>query len=224
MPCTPTSPSPRLEIRPDVWIDARRALWLAQLRVLVVADLHWGYVDSHRAQGNLLPAWGDAEIASRLNALVASYQPAEMIWLGDSLHTPGARQSAEAYLSGCPVPITIVAGNHDERWTRARDCNHVTRGEFLLHHGDRPCRFTEGFTEIVGHVHPAVAWHDGAGTRLKIPALVVAAQRFILPAFSPWAGGTPWPLGRAEETVYAIGTKRIFTVSPAHRQKQPFAR
>ena len=70
------------EIQPGLWLDPRRAVFFAEHGVLVVADLHWGYAASHRAAGNLLPAWGDEAIARDLRGLLADYQPAEMLWLG----------------------------------------------------------------------------------------------------------------------------------------------
>lgn len=220
MPCmAPAQPPPRLELQPDAWLDARLALWLARTRTLVVADLHWGYAASHRARGNLLPVWGDAEIAARLRALIADYQPAEVIWLGDSLHTLAGRDVAEAFLRAAAAPVRIVSGNHDAQWERARGCASVLREGFCLHHGDVPCDVPPGFVEVVGHHHPAAVWSDGAGTRLKLPAAVVTARRIVLPAFSPWAAGTPWPASAVGETVYAIGAKRIFTLSPVARHK-----
>lgn len=211
--------NPRLEVLPDVWIDSRLALWLARLRLLVVADLHWGYVETHRVRGNLLPAWGDAEIATRLRALIADYQPAEMIWLGDSLHSIDGRTAAEAFLRTSPLPITLVSGNHDARWALAGEFTHLVRDAFFFHHGDRPLAPPPDTLEIVGHHHPALAWHDGAGGRLKLPALVVSPRRLVLPAFSPWAAGAPWHSDAPDEIIYAIGTKRIFTLSPGARQK-----
>lgn len=219
-----TTLPPRLEIRPDVWLDGRLALWLAGPRALVVADLHWGYVESHRAQGNLLPAWGDADIASRLDALIADYAPVELIWLGDSLHTLDGRSAAEAFLRRCPVPVTIVSGNHDARWNPAQRHAVLRRHGYFLHHGDRSPPVPAGALEIVGHFHPAVSWNDGAGTRLKLPALVASARRLILPAFSPWAAGGPWPPGAAGETVYGIGTKRIFTFGAGFHPLAPHNR
>jgi putative SbcD/Mre11-related phosphoesterase len=213
---------PRLEVRPDVWIDGRLALWLAVPRVLVIADLHWGYAVSHRARGNLLPAWGDAEIAARLRSLIDDYQPREMIWLGDSLHTLEGRQTADEFLRTTSLPITLVSGNHDARWARIGGVTSLQRENFLLHHGDRVEEIPPGATEIVGHFHPALAWSDSAGTSLKVPALVVSERRLVLPAFSPWSAGSPWPLGKSDEVVYGIGTKRIFTVSPSVHQKEPF--
>jgi putative SbcD/Mre11-related phosphoesterase len=220
MQCMATSRPPRVEIRRDLWLDARLALWMASSRILVVADLHWGYVTSHRAQGNLLPAWGDAEIARRLRELVEDYQPVEMIWLGDSLHTLDGVEAADTFLRTTPVPVTIVSGNHDARWSRAQGCSSIRRLNYFLHHGDRAEEVPPESVEIVGHHHPALVWSDGAGTRLKLPALIATTRRLVLPAFSPWAAGAPWRNTDPTEILYAIGSKRIFTVPHAHPHKE----
>lgn len=211
---------PRVQVAPGVWLDSLLGLWIAEPRILVVADLHWGYVMSHRAQGNLLPAWGDADITRRLDALVSDYAPSEMIWLGDSLHTLAGAQAADVFLKRATFPITIVAGNHDARWVLAKDRSSVTRANCYLHHGDRMHDVPPDALEIVGHHHPAVSWADGAGTRLKLPALIASQRRLVLPAFSPWAAGTPWKLGTEGEVVYAIGTKRIFTLPQPRTHKE----
>lgn len=203
-------PPPPTQIRPDIWLDNRRALWLSRPRLLVVADLHWGYAVSHRAQGNLLPIWGDGEIAARLRSLLADYQPAEMLWLGDSLHALPGRAAAEEFLQDSTLPsVSVLAGNHDVRWSRAGEAS-LQRGEFFFHHGNVELTVPRGCVEIVGHHHPAVTWYDGAGGRLKLPALVDGPHRLILPAFSPWAAGVPWnALRQPDETLWAIAPQRI---------------
>jgi metallophosphoesterase superfamily enzyme len=206
---------PSAEIRADVWVDGRRALWLSVPRLLIVADLHWGYVSSHRSQGNLLPDWGDDEIAGRLRALIADYAPAEMIWLGDSLHSLAGRQAAEAFISAIGTPTVVLAGNHDFRWRRAAGQSLIRAGYFL-HHGHSKPEAPDGHVEIIGHHHPAVSWYDGAGGRLKIPAVVDSPGRLILPAFSPWSAGTPWNTKlRADERLWAVSARRIFQVPRA---------
>jgi uncharacterized protein len=211
------------EVFPGVWLDARLALWLAVPRLLVVADLHWGYAASHQAQGNLLPTWGDDELAARLRALMADYQPAEVVWLGDSLHTLAGREPAEKFLRETATRTTVLSGNHDRRWTLRLGATDAPTSElpaalerpgFFFHHGHLAPGVPPDCLEIIGHHHPALAWWDGAGGRLKLPALVASPRRLILPAFSPWAAGAAWNgLLAADETLFAIAPKRIFAVS-----------
>lgn len=213
----PIEPPPlQAEVRPGAWLDSRLALWLADLGVLVVSDLHWGYAASHRARGNLLPAWGDDEIEGRLRTLLADHRPREMIWLGDVVHAAEGAARAEDFIRTSPVPIVSIAGNHDRRW-RHRGAPCCSRGNYFFHHGDQPATVPTGQIEIIGHHHPAAGWNDGAGSRLKLPALVVGARRWVLPAFSPWAGGAPWttPPGTVE-TIWAISPRRIFALPNVH--------
>lgn len=212
---------PRVEILPEVWLDARRAVWLSRPRLLVVADLHWGYAESHRAEGNLLPIWGDDETAARLRALLADYRPAAMLWLGDSLHTLAGRAAAEAFLQAKEVETIVLAGNHDRRWKHATAAI-AERDGFFFHHGDTDPgpAVPASAVELLGHHHPAATWSDGAGSHLKLPALVASQRRLILPAFSPWAGGTPWNRHlRPEETLWAIGKSRIFALAGSGKEE-----
>jgi len=220
----PSPKIPRTEIQPGLWLDARRAVFIAHLRLLVVADLHWGYVEAHRAAGNLLPRWGDAKIATQLRALIADYSPREMIWLGDSLHALTGRTAAEIFLNDFSngPEVFIISGNHDHRWPRAR-LRELQRPGFYFHHGDdTQLKAPADVIEVIGHHHPAVSLYDGAGTRLRLPALVASSRRLILPAFSPWAAGTNW-LNYLEpkESLWAIAPSRIFAVKP---QRPDFGR
>lgn len=235
-------------ILPDAIFDTRLALFLPTTRTLVVADLHWGYAESHRTTGNLFPAWGDDQLEATLHALLADHAPAELVWLGDSLHAtraaPHARARAEAFIAASPVPIHVIAGNHDARWPLASPTP-LARGRFVLHHGDRPLPSTPDHPltptpapasdighsslvirhsstpplrdsiEVIGHHHPAYVHRDGAGTRLKLPALVQTPARLILPAFSPWAAGVAWNDRLAPtDTLWAATPRRLLPVRP----------
>lgn len=206
----------RTEVLPGIWIDARRALFIESLRALVVADIHWGFAASHRVAGNLLPMWGDQEIADTLSALISDYSPKEMIWLGDCLHAVGGCRGAEDYLSRIEhtrLSITVLAGNHDRRW-KVPTARLLQRDRYFFHHGDhRPPELAPGMIEVLGHFHPAVGLYDGAGTRLRLPGLVVSSTRIILPAFSPWAAGVPWNQKLQDgEMLWAVAPSRIFAV------------
>ena len=206
-------------IAPGLLFDARLALFLEATRSLLVADLHWGYAESHRAAGNLLPAWGDDTLETTLHTLLSDYGPAELIWLGDSLHTahsaPRSRARAEAFITASSAPVLVLAGNHDARWSFATTAP-VVRDRFVLHHGDKslaPASRFPGAVEIIGHHHPAYIFRDGAGARLKLPALVQSPTRLILPAFSPWAAGVAWNDRLAPgETLWAATPRRLLPI------------
>jgi metallophosphoesterase superfamily enzyme len=204
----------------------------------VVADLHWGYAASHRARGNLLPVWGDEEIETRLTSLVRDYAPREMLWLGDIVHAAEGAARAERFLRNSTVPVTLIAGNHDRRWRgiygaavfpvrhaqgpepveRQPPTYCVQRGSYFFHHGDRPHEIGPGMIEIIGHHHPAISWGDNAGSRVKLRALIARPNRIILPAFSPWAAGTPWnDLLTAEDQPWVIAPNRIFALPRSPR-------
>jgi metallophosphoesterase superfamily enzyme len=135
-----------------------------------------------------------------------------MIWLGDSLHTPKSAHLAEDFLASLPgtTQVRVLAGNHDRAWARA-EAEYLRMGGCLFHHGDRPRVVDAGDIEIIGHLHPAIAWSDGAGLRLKVPALVEGPRRLILPSFSDWSSGAPWN-GRLQpdEKLWLISRRKIW--------------
>lgn len=213
----------QVEIAPGAWLDAALALWLAPEQTLVIADLHWGYARSHRVRGSLMPLWGDGDIEVRLRMLLERYRPHRLVWLGDSLHTLAGRAQAETFLDSLPrdLETAILVGNHDRKWARSTGTS-LQLGNYFLHHGDQTETPPRHLIEIIGHYHPAVTWRDGAGLSLKLPALVQGPQRWILPAFSPWADGTDWTRQRkAEETLWSISPKRIF---PWLKTEEPLRR
>jgi uncharacterized protein len=213
-------PMAREQVLPGVWLDSRRAVFFEELSLLAVADLHWGYAQSHRASGNLLPLWGDERIARELDELAAQYRPTEMLWLGDSLHDLNGKASAERYLRNAPCQVTLILGNHDARWDVGRD-HEAKRGRFLFHHGNRTPAIADDAVEVIGHFHPAFDWWDGAGARMKLPALVQGERRLILPAFSPWAAGAPWTGQlRDDEKLWVISPKRVFAVTNAMMRRR----
>lgn len=227
MKCMETSRPMRTEVTPGIWVDSRRALFIAPQRLLVVADIHWGFAQSHRAIGNLLPLWGDDEIAQILNSLVEDYEPIEMIWLGDSLHTLDGRFAAELFLrnrESLGTKTTVLSGNHDRRWTLPQ-AKALHRENYYFHHGDDlSATIPHGATEVIGHFHPAVGLYDGAGLRLRVPALVASDRRFILPAFSPWAAGVTWnDRVQIDEKLWAVAPSRVFAVRgpQAHARLSP---
>ena len=202
------------ELEPGIWLDARRALWLADEQLLAVADLHLGYAWAHRHGGNLLPLAAHDAIVRRLEALVADYRPRSVALLGDIVHravsmTAMREELCELFsrLSECAT-LRLVAGNHDKRLTALlHECgieaplvDQLRIGPHLLVHGDR-CDGAWGLREfgeaeardgriICGHAHPAIRVSDGVATSAKCPCFAIAGRLIVLPAFTAWSAGT----------------------------------
>lgn len=191
-------------INKDVLLDSRRALVHSGQRWMAVADIHFGY-EVHRAgQGALLPNFGMPQVEQTLHALIADHLPRRLILVGDIMDGSASASETLKLLENLQphVPeIVCILGNHDRPGLRKNwpfvDA-HREPG-FLFSHGHqfKAVEKQAGDADavhITGHEHPAVALNDGAGLRLKLPALVrekigVSRERWLLPAFSPWAAG-----------------------------------
>ncbi len=180
-------------------LDHRLAMFHERDRWLAVADLHYGYELSHLANGGLLPCWGMEDIRERLRVLLDFYEPRRLILLGDQVHD---RRGAGEFLRWLAelrqrCEVVMLRGNHDRKTLKREDLRETWLEEgFVFYHGDREIDHgadKQGRVHIIGHFHPAVVLGDGAGTRVKLPAFVrdasAARERWILPAFSPWAAG-----------------------------------
>ncbi|WP_395716392.1 metallophosphoesterase [Prosthecobacter sp.] len=188
----------------DVLLDSRRALVHATQRWMAVADIHFGY-EVHRArQGALLPDFGMPQIEETLLALLADHLPRRLILVGDIMDGSGSAVETLKLLENLQphVPeIICILGNHDRPALRKGWPFVETHREprFLFSHGHhfKAVENQAGDADaihITGHEHPAISLNDGAGLRLKLPALVrekisESRERWLLPAFSPWAAG-----------------------------------
>ncbi|MBL9135208.1 MAG: metallophosphoesterase family protein, partial [Verrucomicrobiales bacterium] len=180
---TLTRHSSALPAAPGVLVDPRRAAWLPGPSVLIVSDLHLGYVWVERARGALLPLVSE-DATRRLLELIADYQPRQCVFLGDTLHATADLEVLGAELSdlitaiGAKCALHFVLGNHDRHLAQMVDrlgftiaCTRTLRcGPHLLVHGDefRP-RDLEAELDptgwlIYGHEHPAISVGDGVTT------------------------------------------------------------
>ena len=186
-----------------VHLDARRAVYLAKGRILLVADLHLGYAWAQRQRGQLLPI-GEDDTLTRLNALCADWAPEVLMVLGDLVHAvaspEGIREAVIALVRGLPssVRLEVVLGNHDLRlesrlieWGVPLPCAEERReGQHRFIHGHLlPTEGAGVIWTFSGHEHPALELGDGGTTSAKVPAFLVGDGRVVLPAFSHWAGG-----------------------------------
>ena len=179
-----------LELLPE------RALWQADVGVLLVADLHLGKAESFQASGIPLPSDGDLSTLNLLLDLAAQLQPQRVVVLGDLIHSRvgltgelRAKIRALPELLGCP--LELIGGNHDQgSWLEGLSAGPPQRcGNLWLSH--EPCTPREpDLLNVAGHVHPVAVLGQG-GDRLRLPcfALHRNTRQLLLPSFGHLTGG-----------------------------------
>lgn len=103
----------------EVVLRASGALWLAEQRMLVVADLHLEKGSAYAARGQLLPPYDTRETLDRLEREVAALTPRSVVLLGDTLHDGDAQtriapaERARIAALADHLRLIWVCGNHD---------------------------------------------------------------------------------------------------------------
>jgi hypothetical protein len=202
------------------------ALWWADLRLLVVADLHLEKGSSFARRGQLVPPYDTVETLSRLTRLIARLQPRTVVALGDSFHDDdgAARLSAgdRAVLKGVQTgrDWIWIAGNHDREKPAGLGgaaMDELAIGKLVFRH-EPLVGVAEG--EIAGHLHPCARVY-GRGKSVRRRCFAGDGFRLILPAFGAYAGGLdvldPAFAGLfAEESfrAFVLGDERVYAVGP----------
>ncbi len=168
--------------------------WLAQERLLVVADLHLEKGSAFAARGIALPPYDTRATIGRLEALIARLKPQTLVALGDSFHDGEAEHRMDdedaarlARLSRS-LDWVWIAGNHDPEPPRAFGGvvkEELRLGALTFRHVPLPAPQTG---EIAGHLHPCAAVRV-RGRRLRRRCFASDGTRMIMPAFGAYAGG-----------------------------------
>jgi uncharacterized protein len=175
------------------------ALWWADRRALVVADLHLEKGSWFARGGQMLPPYDSLATLADLTALVAATTPAEIWCLGDSFHDARGCErlphEAQAMLRALTAATdwVWVTGNHDVGFGAGGVIDlcggrivdeAVVDGIVLRHEADR----RETRPEMSGHFHPKLRV-TLRGRNVARRCFVASATKLILPAFGSLTGG-----------------------------------
>lgn len=209
------------------------ALWWADERLLVVADLHLEKGSAFARRGQMLPPYDTTETLARLARLVRRFEPRAVISLGDSFHDDGGaarlslrdRERLASLQAG--RDWVWIAGNHDPR-------RQAVAGEHVASVAVGPLHFrhtpSNGAArgELAGHLHPS-ARVAGQDRSVRRRCFAGDGHRLILPAFGAYTGGLN-VLDHAFAGLFApdtfrafvLGESRIYAVAP-HRLRADYA-
>jgi DNA ligase-associated metallophosphoesterase len=190
------------------------ALWWADTRMLVVADLHLEKGSSFARRGQLIPPYDTGETLGGLARLIARLQPQAVVALGDSFHDDEAASrltvTHRVMLKGLQIgrEWIWISGNHDPSAPQdvgGEAMNELAVGKLVFRHEPRPGQ-TPG--EVAGHLHPSARVY-GRGRSVRRRCFASDGYRLILPAFGAYTGGLD-VLDRAFEGLFAPDSFRAF--------------
>lgn len=205
--------------------DPRGALYFPALDLLSVSDLHLEKGSSFARRGVLLPPYDTAATLRNLQGVIADYEPATVISLGDSFHdTEGSdrmpapfRDQIETMAAG--RDWYWVTGNHDPlppQGLPGDTVDEIAIGGLVFRH-EPSAGTTEG--EIAGHLHPCARIVQ-RGRSVRRRCFASDGRRMIMPAFGAFTGSLN-VLDRAysglflRETLraYMLGVGRIYRIA-----------
>jgi uncharacterized protein len=177
----------------DCKADGSGALYIAQDRALIVADLHLEKSSHFAARGQFLPPYESALTLAKLAQAIVEYDPRIVIALGDNFHDSAGHQRLSAENRTALAKMQAgrdwlwLAGNHDPELGEGVGGEYgmkYTIGAVVLRHipgdGDQ--------AEIAGHLHP-VARVILRGQGIQRRCFIHDQRRLVMPAFGSFTGG-----------------------------------
>ena len=183
----------------EMVVHHERVLWWPARKALLLADLHLGKIAHFRSRGIAVPRWAASRNYDRLSAVVARFQPDELIILGDlfhSDHNPAWETFRDWRKEYASKAVHLVVGNHDilsmEDYRRCDLTLYPLSwqcGPFFFTHDpeDRKGNEDKGY-HLCGHIHPGVRLRGPGRQGIKLPCFWFGKEQGILPAFGEFTG------------------------------------
>ena len=200
-------------------IEPFPALYLEDLNMVAIADLHLGYETISSEHGVFVPRVQLEKSLHVMRGIINKRKADRIIIVGDlkhefsktSYHEYKEVSSFLDFLSVHFKEIIIVRGNHDTfiqriaRKYNALVCDEFAEENYLLLHGhkDVDIRKKEQSTIILAHEHPSIALFTEVGVKEKLNCFLYGHTHgknlVVLPAFSYFAEGSDINLIPKEE-------------------------
>ncbi|MBN7812074.1 ligase-associated DNA damage response endonuclease PdeM [Algoriphagus sp. H41] len=174
-----------------------KALWVKDLDLLLIADLHFGKAAHFRKSGIPIPEPVHNLDLIRLQQLHSEFRPKDTYFLGDLFHSDwnGQWTYLNQFLESFGhTTFHLVKGNHDvlspEAYRQSVLQIHkepLEIGPFLLSHEPMDT-IPPGKLNICGHIHPGVRLTGKARQSVMLPCFFQSESQLLLPAFGNFTG------------------------------------
>jgi len=196
-----------------------KAVWIESLRVLLLADLHFGKASHFRKAGIPIPEQVHDLDYSRLEKLLRKYTPTHTYFLGDLFHSSWNEQWEDLLSFLGPFQgstFHLVLGNHDIlpswHYQDSRLQVHpksVILESLLLSH--KPTVPPLGMLNVCGHIHPGILLKGKAKQRVRLPCFHYSEDILVLPSFGNFTG-LFLINGKKTDSIWGITEDRVIRI------------
>jgi DNA ligase-associated metallophosphoesterase len=173
--------------------DMARAVYWAEQRALLVADLHLEKASFFARGGQMLPPYDSRDTLERLARAIDRSGARRVFCLGDNFHDAQGPARLEPAAAALLADLTRrvdwvwITGNHDEKGAPAPGTYlpEVTVDGIRLCHEAQP---GAAGADISGHFHPRLTVVQ-RGRTIRRACVIDAGSRLVLPAFGTLTGG-----------------------------------
>lgn len=190
---------------------SQKALYKADERLLIIADVHLGKAAHFRKAGIAIPQQTQQDDYNNLRTLLAHVQPLKVYFLGDLFHSDfnmDWRHFCDLVAAFPDICFTLVRGNHDvidDRMFRSlciEVVDYIEDQHFLYTH-EPQSRVPPGKLNFAGHIHPGYRLYGTAHQSVILPCFYATPKTFILPAFGILTG--LYNMGRGQDSdIYLV--------------------
>lgn len=176
------------------WCDPLGGLYLPDLSLLVVSDLHLEKGAAFARRGRLLPPYDTIATLKILSSLITRYDPKIVVSLGDNFHDRIGSQHLPLPLRDLIKDMAKgrewiwINGNHDPDGTvdlPGSSSDELFYGNLVFRHEPK---LGASAGEIAGHLHPAATVRR-RDKSVRRPCFATDGTRLLMPAFGVLSGG-----------------------------------
>ncbi len=197
-----------------------KAIWWADQKTIIIADLHLGKTSHFRKQGLPIPQKSSERDYLVLERLLQNFKPEKILILGDLFHSEYNNEwdIFGQFIKKYPfTTFELVIGNHDilsaDRYFSIGLLNHGEELQYQnLVFSHKPIdKIQENFLNFSGHIHPGVRVEGLGRQSITMPCFYLDGRNFILPAFGNLTGLHILAKTKTSK-IFAVSGSKIFVV------------
>lgn len=216
---------------------SEKAIYLEQLKALLVSDVHLGKSETFQSVGVPIPTTVNQATLDRLSRLCTQYDLEYVFILGDLFHSqsalvPEVLNPWFQFVESIDASVKLIVGNHDlalvpklEQLSISCILDTFQVGNLIFSH--EPV-FQPDCLTICGHIHPCIRIQSKLDN-LRLPCFYFNQTQnlMVLPSFGEFTGGYEVDM-TGNVTAYAIAENQVIpftakrsdnTVKKSHRDR-----